>query len=414
MNVLIIGFVWPEPNSSGAGTRMLQLIGMFQRQGWSITFASAAADSPYMFDLTSIGVERVSIALNDAAFDVFARQLNPQIVLFDRFMVEEQFGWRIAEHCPDAFRILDTIDLHSLRLARQKAVKDQTEFTEDNLFSDTAKREIASILRSDLSLLISEIEMDLLQHQFKINKSLLYYLPFLVDEITTTQISTWPTFEERKDFVFIGNFLHEPNWDAVQYIKKSIWPVLRKQLPDAAMRIYGAYPSQKVLQLHKPEERFFVHGRAENAEEVVRNARVVLAPVRFGAGAKGKLIEAMQCGTPSVTTSIGAESMQGNLPWNGIIADDVDTLTNAAMQLYQDGSLWKQSQQNGVAIVNQRYQRLLFENDFVSHTTALYSNLKAHRRENFMGALLMHHTVSGTKYMSKWIEAKNKNNDNAS
>jgi glycosyltransferase involved in cell wall biosynthesis len=320
--VLIIGFVWPEPNSSGAGTRMMQLIALFQEQNWNITFASAAADSDFMFDVTSIGVKKKAIAINDSSFDVFLQELNPTIVLFDRFVVEEQFGWRVAETCPNALRILDTIDLHTLRLARQKAHKEKSEFSEKNLYSDTAKREIASILRCDMSLLISEVEMDLLQSNFKIDKSILYYLPFLVDAIDATTVQSWPTFEDRKDFIFIGNFLHEPNWNAVQHIKESIWPLIRKQLPQVLIQIYGAYPSQKVLQLHKPDEGFLVLGRAENAAEVVCKARVVLAPIRFGAGAKGKLIEAMQCGTPSVTTTVGAESMNGHLPWNGSIADE--------------------------------------------------------------------------------------------
>jgi len=410
MKVLIIGFVWPEPNSSGAGTRMLQLIALFQRQDWEITFASAAADSEFMFDLTSIGVKKVSIAINDSSFDVFIKELNPSIVVFDRFMVEEQFGWRVAENCPDALRILDTIDLHSLRLARQKAVKEKILFSKDHLFSDTAKREIASILRSDISLLISETEIEILKHHYKIDGNLLYYLPFLVDKIEEKMVQKWLPFTDRRDFLFIGNFLHEPNWNAVQFLKESIWPLIRKQLPEVCMKIYGAYPSQKVLQLHNPKENFLIMGRAENAAAEVGKARIVLAPIRFGAGAKGKLIEAMQCGTPSVTTTVGAESMRDNLPWNGIIADEPIQIANAAVQLYQDETLWKQSQQNGIAIVNQRYSATLFESNFTANIKRVSENLKTHRLHNFFGAMLLHHTMASTKYMSRWIEAKNKIN----
>jgi len=405
--LLIIGFVWPEPRSSGAGTRMMQLIAIFQQQGWAITFASAAADSEFMFDVTTIGVAKVSIAINDSGFNEFVKVLNPSIVLFDRFMVEEQFGWRVAENCPNALRILDTIDLHSLRLARQKAFMEQTEMAREHLFSDTAKREIASILRSDISLLISEIEMELLQTCFKIDKNLLYYLPFLVEAIGDFEIGNWLPFAARKDFIFIGNFLHEPNWDAVRFLKESIWPLMRKRLPDVALRIYGAYPSQKVLQLHKPEERFYIMGRAENAAEVVGLAKVMLAPVRFGAGAKGKLIEAMQCGTPSVTTNIGAESMQGNLPWNGIVADTPEKIANAAIELYTDETLWTAAQQHGIEIVNKRYWEMLFKHDFVSHILTVQKNLLQHRQENFFGMILQHHTAASTKYMSRWIEVKN-------
>ena len=408
--VLIIGFVWPEPNSSGAGTRMMQLIALFQQQGWIVTFACAAGDSDFMFDLASIGVEKVNIVLNDSAFDKFIASLNPTIVLFDRFMVEEQFGWRVAEQCPKALRILDTIDLHSLRLARQKAFKAQTDFSYEDLFSDTAKREIASILRSDISLLISKMEMKLLQQQFKIDPNLLYYLPFLVEAIDKTTTQSWLKFDDRKDFIFIGNFLHEPNWNAVQFIKDSVWPLIQKQLPEVGMQIYGAYASQKVLQLHQPKQHFFIRGRAENAVQVVSNAKVVLAPIRFGAGAKGKLIEAMQCGTPSVTTAIGAEAMHGDLPWNGLIAEDAVGIANAAVQLYQDQRLWEQSQQNGIAIVNSRYSKSLFAEDFVRRVLIVQSNLAESRQNNFIGSVLMHHTAASTKYMSKWIAEKNKKN----
>lgn len=403
-NVLVIGFVWPEPNSSAAGSRMLQLIELFQQQNWDVTFASAAADSEFAFDVTSIGVRKVSIELNHSSFDDFVKNLNPTIVLFDRFMTEEQFGWRVAENCPNALRVLDTEDLHCLRQARQKAIKENREFSPADLFSDVAKREIASIFRCDLSLMISEVEMGLLQDVFKVAPRLLYYLPFLADAVDS---SGWPSFEDRKDFIFIGNFLHEPNWNTVQYLKETIWPKIRRQLPDAALKIYGAYPSQKVLQLHQPNENFLVMGRAQNAAEVVKNARVVLAPIRFGAGAKGKLLEAMQCGTPSVTTPVGAESMQGNLPWNGLLADDPAAIADAAVRLYQDKNLWLESQQNGIAILEERYAKEKFADAFLSQILDLKNSLLNHRQQNFIGAMLQHHSLASTKYLSKWIQEKN-------
>jgi hypothetical protein len=119
--LLIIGFVYPEPNSSAAGSRMLQLIQAFQDNDYRITLATTCKKSDNAFDLKSIGVTVVEIQLNHSSFDAFIKSLNPSIVLFDRFMTEEQFGWRVAEHCPDALRILDTEDLHCLRKARQKA-----------------------------------------------------------------------------------------------------------------------------------------------------------------------------------------------------------------------------------------------------------------------------------------------------
>jgi glycosyltransferase involved in cell wall biosynthesis len=407
--LLIIGFVWPEPNSSAAGGRMMQLISFFKNQGYQITFSSPALDSDFMVDLKEYQVDRKVIALNCSSFDLFVKELNPNIVLFDRFMIEEQFGWRVAENCPNALRILDTEDLHSLRLARQKAFKENRVFTASDLLSEeSAKREIASILRCDLSLIISEYELELLKTVFKIDQSLLYYLPIIVDDIDINSLKLLPSFDERENFIFIGNFLHEPNWNAVQYLKESIWPIIKKQLPEVDLLIYGAYPSQKVLQLHKPSEGFYIKGRALNAQEVVKNARVVVAPLRFGAGIKGKLVEAMQCGTPSVTTAIGAESMQVNLLWNGFVDDNPQHFAEKAVQLYQDEDIWIQAQNNGIEIIKQRYLRKLFEDDFANQIEFLVSNIREHRLNNFMGELMHYHTLKSTKYMSKWIEEKNK------
>ena len=408
--LLIIGFVWPEPNSSAAGGRMMQLIAIFKENRFQITFASPALDSDFMVDLAEFGVDKKSIELNNSSFDDFIIELNPDVVLFDRFMIEEQFGWRVSENCPKAIRLLDTEDLHCLRTARQKAFKENRTFEFHDLLSEeVAKREIASILRCDLSFIISEFEMKLLKDVFKIDSSLLHYLPFLVDEMSEENLQELPSFEERKSFVFIGNFLHEPNWNTVQYLKETIWLEIKNQFPEAVLEVYGAYPSQKVLQLHQPKNGFFIMGRAEDANETVKNARIVLAPIRFGAGLKGKLLEAMQCGTPSVTTTIGSEAMHDNLPWNGFITDDIQEFAKRSIELYQDENLWKQAQKNGIEIVNECFQKSKYSDELIKVINALLNDSENHRLHNFMGSLLQHHTLKSTKYMAKWIEAKNKN-----
>jgi O-antigen biosynthesis protein len=406
-SVLIIGSVWPEPDSSAAGSRMMQLIYLFSAHGWKITFASPAADSDFAFDLKKLNIEKVTIKINDAGFDSFIQKLNPSITLFDRFMTEEQFGWRVAQHCPQSMRILDTEDLHFLRYARQKAFKENTIVSKSSLITDFTKREIASIFRCDLSLIISSFEMDLLKADFKIDERLLMHLPFMLKPLEQAEINAWPSFEKRKDFITIGNFLHEPNWNAVLFLKEEIWPLIKKVLPKAEMHVFGAYPSQKVHALHQPKTGFLIKGRAADAKEVMSNAKVCIAPLRFGAGIKGKLTEAMQCGTPSVTTNIGAEAMHGNLPWNGIIANTAHEIANAAIELYINPILHNMAQLNGVSIINTFYNRQLLGEKLVSRIILMAENIENHRLNNFFGAMLLHHSIASTKYMSKWIEAKN-------
>ena len=118
LQLLIIGFVLPEPNSSAAGNRMMQLIDLFKENNYKITFASTAQNIEFSENLENHSVDFVKIELNSETFDEFIIQLNPDVVLFDRFLTEEQFGWRVCENCPNALRILDTEDLQDRKSTR--------------------------------------------------------------------------------------------------------------------------------------------------------------------------------------------------------------------------------------------------------------------------------------------------------
>lgn len=387
---------------------MMQLIQLFLEQGWRITYASPAADSAFMYDLENIGVQRVAIELNSSSFDEFVAQAQPNMVMFDRFMMEEQFGWRVEKQCPEALRILDTEDLHCLRHARHAALKQKRDMTQADLMSDLAIREVASIQRCDVSLMISEVEVTLLQERFNVSAELLHLCRFMLSPMTPTLEASWLDHSERQHFISIGNFRHAPNWDAVLYLKQSIWPLIRKQLPQAELHVYGAYPPPKATALHNARESFLVKGWAENAHEVMAQARVCLAPIRFGAGIKGKLIDAMQCGTPSVTTTIGAEGMNDDLPWSGGVTDDPSEFAQQAVRLYKDESYWRHKQCFGAPIINQCYSAAAIGGELIERLNALQANLDTHRLNNFTGAMLRHHTMNSFKYMSQWIEAKNK------
>ncbi|MBE8574808.1 glycosyltransferase [Vibrio sp. OPT18] len=405
--VLAIGYVWPEPNSSAAGSHMMSLLRLFKRQGWSVEFATPAQETEHMIDLSEEGITSQSIQLNCDSFDDYIEELQPDVVMFDRFMMEEQFGWRVEKVCPNAFKLLDTEDLQFLRNARHEAVKKETELTKAHLYSDLAKREIAAILRCDLSLIISSYEMELLQSEFNIDPKLLHHLPFMVD-LNTLPEST-KSFEERKNFMTIGNFRHAPNWDAVLQLQK-IWPKIRKQLPEAELHIYGSYPPPKATALHNPKTGFHIKGWAKDAQEVMEQARVCVAPLRFGAGIKGKLLDAMKLQTPNVTSEIGSEGMlpQGELQWPGAVADDIDEFVEQAVALYKDEEKWLKAQSQCHSILEAHYEQNQLGDKLIERLIALDSELESHRLDNFFGSMLKHHSMASTKYMSQWIAEKNK------
>ncbi len=402
-SLLIIGYTWPEPKTTGAGVRMMQLIHSFLNHDFKITFASAADKTKYSEDLNAFGVREQLIKLNDSTFDSFVKKLNPDVVVFDRFYTEEQYGWRVAESCPLAIRILDTEDLHFIRFAREEAVKKKKAVNFKN--SKIALRELASIYRCDLSLIISTKEVEVLIKEFKIDNELLQYVPFIPNKI---KIDVLPGFNQRQHFVFIGNYRHQPNVDAILELKKSIWPHISKELPQAALYCYGAYAGEQIKQLHNAGERFFINGWTENAHQQIQNARVMLAPLCFGAGLKGKLVDAMQCGTPFVTTSVGFEGFGNYSNLSFSVTDEIRTFSENAIKLYSDEFLWANYQKEGFQILIEQFLNQDFESLFFQKLKKLSSSLNSHREDNFIGSMLRYHNLQSTKYLSKWIEAKSK------
>jgi glycosyltransferase involved in cell wall biosynthesis len=404
--LFVIGRTFPEPSTTAAGGRMMILLQFFLSQNYEIIFASAAGISERSAPLARLGIKIQSILLNDESFDELLKRYQADIVLFDRFITEEQFGWRVSEILPNALKILDTEDLHFLRKARQNAHKAQVVFQEDMLYGEETKRELASILRCDLSLIISQFEMELLTLRFKIHEDLLFYLPLLVEGKFVTQSKS--SFEERQNFITAGNFHHAPNLDAVLRLKKEIWPLIKKELPKAELHIYGAYAPEQVLQMHKAKEGFFIEGWVQDLDVVLSQARVCLAPLSFGAGLKGKLVQAMLNQTPVVTTKIGEEGMYGNYSIPGIIAENSESIAQAAISLYTQKEAWEAAQTDMKIILSNRFNKEKHLKEFMIRLLALENVLDEHRKANFIIQIIQYEAIKSTKYLSKWIEEKNR------
>lgn len=400
--VLFISAYWPESNATAAGIRLQQLIDFFKDTSCEVHYSSTADSEHEARELLEqSGVKTHSVLINDDSFNQFISDLNPTYVVFDRYVIEEQFGWRVTESCPNAMRILDTEDLHSLRVSRQLARKEDRIWTETYWKEqEICKREIASIYRCDLSIVISKVEWDYLKNLFHIPESLFVYLPFLHKE----NKESLPSYEERSDFVFIGNGMHAPNRDAVVFLKESIWPIIKEAIPNAKLHVYGAYLPQQIVDFHNPKEGFLVHGQAKSSFEVISQARVNLATLRYGAGIKGKVVEGILFNTPTVVTDIAAEGIKGLRPTSTNAKD----LADCAVKWHQDAAAW-----NAQCKAYQSIKTTLLSTEkdilhFRKRIQSINANLVAHRNENFTGEMLQYHALKSTKYFSKWIEEKNK------
>lgn len=423
--LLVIGTVWPEPKSSAAGTHLLSLINVFQRNGYECHFACPANhyEAQHTIDLSALNITAVNIELNDSRFDEMVGELAPDVVLFDRFMMEEQFSWRVRAACPNALCILDTEDIHSLRELRRRlhnqypnidlSIEALAQYHEGDsaypqlqgcLHNELAIREITSIMRMDLSLIISKQEYQFITKHYPLSADTLFYCPFLTPGITNKQQAQWLSFEQRQHFVFIGNYRHAPNWDAVQYLAKTVWPQIKAQLPEAQCYVYGAYTPAKAQQFNQPKSGFHIAGWARDAQTVLENARINLAPLRFGAGLKGKVFDAAQVGTPSMMTTIASEGIYTDEAL--CIADDAQEFANKAVQLYQDRELWIRTQQGNAAHLNAQFNVNHYTAELIERIHSLRDNLSQHRAANFWQAMINQQQLKATQYMSQWIEAK--------
>lgn len=413
MKVLIIGIVWPEPRSSAAGLRSWTLIRAFRDAGAEVHFASPANEAPDTETLRAQKIPTHAIAPNDPTFDPWILALAPDLVIFDRFLMEEQFGWRVRSQLPQAVCILDTVDLHFLRRAREAAIR-QGASIEDSaecrfeLITDDALREVAAIYRCDLSLLLSDFEIQLLcdaNSKFRVPRELLTRF-----ELCYGPAPTPPPFETREHFSVIGNFRHHPNADGVRWLYQEIWPLIRKQLPHARVDIYGAYPPKAMMDLNNERSGFRVLGHAPDQYEMLKKYRVNLAPLRFGAGQKGKIADGWWCGTPTVTTSIGAEGMmlsEASASFGGLIGNDAQTFAQAAVTLSTDPTLWHASQQLGLRFLKERMDHAANAAALMERIQTLRTHLVQHRASNFTGRMLSYHLHRSTEYFSRWIEIKN-------
>ena len=401
--VLLIAKQWPEPASTAAGRRTLDILDLLADAGYRVEIASPAQPTPFQ---AKTGYGEHQIAVNDASFDQWVRALDPTLVIYDRFMMEEQFGWRVREHCPNALTLLDTSDFHSLREARHQALKSGQPL---NLFNAIAEREIAAMARCDLTLMISQVEVELLKQHFCLPDWQLVYLPFLVREMPDPK--TLPGFDEREHLVMIGGFKHAPNRDATIWFAQEVWPQLRTLLPGVECHVYGAYSDHAMHRLSDPGTGLRIHGRTEDALATLARYRLNLAPLRFGAGQKGKILEGWLSGTPTITTPVGAESMAPADAWGYLLSDTPDQFAATTAHLYQDKTAWLTTRDAGSRALDSGFSYEQHAAAFIERLEATAADLQAHRNRQIWGRILRRTEHRAEEFMSRWIEAKNKRAD---
>lgn len=408
-SVLIIGKTWPEPETTGAGVRMMQIIQLFLNYKYEVSFASAASQAKHSVNLKKYKVKCFQVKINDSHFNDILKTINPQIVIFDRFHTEEQFSWRVDEVLPNALKILDSEDLHFLRKARENLVKkDHYPYNQKEVFNESLKneetfRELNAMYRCDLTFIISSFELDFLKSLFNFPEKNVLFMPLLPRGANKDSMP----FSQRKNFVFVGNFNHQPNVDAVKILNK-VYPKIREVCKDSELHIYGTYVPQSILNLHNPKKGFYIKGWVENLSETLEKYRLMLAPLRFGAGIKGKILESLNVNTPIVSTEIGFEGITQGKDIPGYSGPIDDTWIQETIKLYGDTNAWNKSSE----LANQVIKSIAWnENEIIGKIQQFQECIEEKRRVNIIQSMLSLSNNQTYKYLSKYIEIKNKKVD---
>jgi len=402
--LVIFAPTWPESNKTAAGVRSYQFCRWLLDADWTVHFMSAAKASDAKLAIEGLGVTTHQIELNNTELLQKLISLSPSHVLFERYRMEEAFSWMVHTACPNAIRIVDTVDFHALRECREQAVTDEinpTASLSDLLArrptadSDALQRELASIHRSDKVWVVSSAEKSILENEYSIQPAKTNCIELARDHLASPK-----PFESRKHFVSIGNFRHAPNLDAFRRLRDDLWPRIHVHLPKAELHVYGAFPPAEVMKTDIPG--LVSKGQAKDALETLGKYRISLAPLWFGAGQKGKLLDSIASGTLPITTPIGAEGMQ--------IADacvglDTDSFVTKAVAMYSDETAW-QDALSGCCIPNETEVAGQVQTEMEQVAT----ELEQLRASNVIGGILFREQLRSTEYFSRWIAEKNRFN----
>lgn len=283
------------------------------------------------------------------------------VIYLARLEVTEKYMNDVKILAPKAKVIYDTVDLHYLREMREAKLKDSIRLYEKA--GETKQREIALMKKADCTLVVSSLEKQMLQEEYPdLNKIEFFHMPR--DIYGSAQ-----GFESRKDILFIGGFEHPPNMDAVLYFVKEIFPQVKQAVQDIKFFIIGSKTPQEIRDLASND--VMITGYVEDISTYFNSCRMSIAPLRYGAGIKGKILTSFSYGLPAVATSIASEGMGIKNEHDVLVADTAEAFAQQVIRLYSDAELWETISKNALDTITSRYSMAAVTQKFDELLTGL-------------------------------------------
>ncbi|HZR64404.1 MAG TPA: glycosyltransferase, partial [Terriglobales bacterium] len=348
-NILVIDHHVPMPDRDSGSLRMFQILKLLCQLGHRIVFIpdNLAYEPPYTCELQKRGIQVIYHPYVRSVRDyLLAHGAEFDLVVLSRCDFARKHISDVRLHAPQSRIIFDTVDLHYLREDGEARLTCDPELRRKA--EDKQRLEYELIDQADETWVVSPVEQQLLRTKWP-HKSVQ-----LLSNIVDVPGSQTP-FALRQDYLFIGGFQHRPNADAVLFFVRHIYPLVSRQLPDAKFYIIGGNPPPDIVAL--ATDQIVVTGLQRDTRPFFESVRLSVAPLRFGAGVKGKINQSMACGVPVVATSIAIEGMELTSGQDILVADAPEDFARALIELYQSETLWKRLSENGINKTHELYSQ---------------------------------------------------------
>lgn len=347
-HVLVVDQITPAPDQDAGSVTQVFILDILLRLGWAVTFVPEATleNQPgYTASLQRIGIHCIYKPQYQSLYE-FVRDEGHTVnlALLYRGPVALHYLNVIGPHCQNARILLDTVDVHFLREQREAEIAQSPDKMTRAM--QTKQIELEAIRRSDCTIVLSKIEEELLRRE--VPEAKLTVLPLILD-----CPGLLAPLDDLRDICFIGGYRHQPNCDAVHYFVQEIWPMVRAKLPEVRFRIMGSHIPPDIQALEG--NGVVIDGFVPDMATSLARCRLSVAPLRYGAGIKGKIGSSLSYGIPCVATSLAAEGM-GFGSRDGIeVADDPADFANRIAHLYTDPEYWAKMSAWGLDLVAREY-----------------------------------------------------------
>ncbi|MGV6852992.1 MAG: glycosyltransferase, partial [bacterium] len=346
--VLICDAVTPTPDQDSGSVRMVNIMRILKELNYAVSFIpeNHSKSGKYTRNLQQMGIECLYQPFFKSPLEFFqSRGSDFDLIILSRHYVAEQYIDLIKQFSPRAKILFDTVDLHFLREQRFAELENSDKLRKRA--EQTRQQEMKIANACHKTLVVSPIEVEVLAEQApQLDVSVLSN----VHEVYGCQND----FSSRRDIMFVGGYQHPPNVDAVLYFVEQIWPTVHAALPELKFRIIGSKMPDEIRQL-EGQEGLEVVGFVELLEPELNQCRLAIAPLRYGAGVKGKVNMSMSYGQPVIATPIAVEGMHAQHEHDVMVADNPEDFAKCIIRAYQDEELWNTLSENALANVEQHF-----------------------------------------------------------